>query len=92
MLQINDKIRIVKLDKYNTQIEEYRKVVDPRTQNERYEWCWVGYYGGFRSAMSGVLKIYADRLTENEIYDCKQVLEKLDEIRDELMGAIKEQL
>lgn len=90
MIQLNDKIRIVRLDSNNVQIEEYRKVIHPSTKEERYNWVGNGYYGSFSSAISGVLRKYTTSLTEEDIKGCNAILERIEEIRNELMNAIKE--
>jgi hypothetical protein len=86
MIQINEKVRIVRLDKLNLQLEEYRKVVNKK--EERYEWCWVGYYGDLRSAIAGVLKHCSMALVDEEINGCNAVLQRLDEIGTELRNAV----
>jgi hypothetical protein len=89
MIQINDKLRIVPLDKYNLSLEENRTIVDKNTQSERQEWCWVGYYSDLKSAIGGALKHFSFNLAEEEIVGWQSVIEKLDEIKLELQGAIK---
>lgn len=89
MIQINDKIRIVRFDKLNLELQEYRKKVDPKTKNERYDWCKVGYYGDLKSAIGGVLKYCLMELTTQEISTLSQLIERIDNIDKELKGAIE---
>jgi hypothetical protein len=89
MIQINDKIRIVRFDKLNIELQEYRKKVDPKTKTERYDWCRVGYYGDLKSAIGGMLKYCLMQLSTEEISDLSRLIERIDEIDKELKGAIK---
>ena len=89
MIQINDKIRIVRFDKLNLELQEYRKKVDPKTKNERYDWCKVGYYGDLKSALGGTLKYCLMELTTQEISTLSELIERIDNIDKELKGAIK---
>lgn len=89
MIQINDKIRIVRFDKLNLELQEYRKKVDPKTKTERYDWCRVGFYGDLRSAIGGALKYCLMELSTEEISGLSRLIERVDEIDKELKGAIK---
>ena len=89
MIKINDKIRISVFDERNLQIEEYRKIINQKTKEERYEWVWCGYYGDLKSAISGVLSRFATQLAQEEINDCKEVLDKLEAYNAKLHEAIK---
>ena len=89
MIQINDKIRIVRFDKLNLELQEYRKKVDPKTKNERYDWCRVGYYGDLKSAINGVLKHCLMELTTEEISSLSHLIERVDNIDKELKKAVE---
>ena len=89
MIQINDKIRIIRLDKVNLELQEYRKKVDPKTKNERYDWCKVGYYGDLKSAIGGTLKYCLMELTTQEISTLSQLIERIDNIDKELKKAVE---
>lgn len=89
MIQINNKIRIVRNDPLNLELQEYRKKVDPKTKNERYAWCRVGYYGDLKSAIGGVLKYCLMELATEEIATLSELVERIDNIDKELKGAIK---
>lgn len=89
MIQINEKIRIVRFDKLNLELQEYRKKVDPKTKNERYDWCRVGFYGDLRSAIGGMLKYCLMQLSTEEIKTLSELVERIDNIDKELKGAIK---
>lgn len=88
MIQINDKIRIVRFDKLNLELQEYRKKVDPKTKTERYDWCRVGYYGDLKSAINGVLRYCLMELATEDISTLSQLIERIDEIDRELKKAV----
>lgn len=54
MLQINEKLRISKLDDKNLQIEQLKEV-ESKKLGKHKEWCWCGYYSTLKSALLGVL-------------------------------------
>ena len=89
MIQVNDKIRIVRIDKLNLELQEYRCVVDKKTKAERYDWCWVGYYGDLRSAIGGMFKHCLMELTEKEVKGWQEIVDKIDEIEKMLKGAVE---
>lgn len=89
MIQINDKIRIVRFDKLNLELQEYRKKVDPKTKNERYDWCRVGYYGDLKSAINGALKYCLMELATEEIKTLSELIERIDNIDKELKKAVE---
>lgn len=89
MIQINDKIRIVRFDKLNLELQEYRKKVDPKTKNERYDWCRVGYYGDLKSAIGGVLKHCLMELATEDIKTLSKLVERIDTIDKELKKAVE---
>jgi hypothetical protein len=88
MIQINDKIRIVRFDKLNLELQEYRKKVDPKTKNERYDWCRVGYYGDLKSAINGALKYCLMELANEDIKTLSELIERIDNIDKELKKAV----
>jgi hypothetical protein len=89
MIQITDKIRITRLDDKNLQLEEYRKVVNKKTKEERFEWCWLGYYGDLKTAIGGALKYCLALLAKDEISTLSELIERIDNIEKELKGAIE---
>ena len=89
MIQINDKIRIVRFDKLNLELQEYRKKVDPKTKTERYDWCRVGYYGDLKSAINGALKYCLMELATEEIKTLSELVERIDTIDRELKKAVE---
>ena len=89
MIQINDKIRIVRFDKLNLELQEYRKKVDPKTKSERYDWCRVGYYGDLKSAINGALRYCLMELATEEISYLSQLIERIDNIDKELKKAVE---
>ena len=89
MIQINDKIRIVRFDKLNLELQEYRKKVDPKTKTERYDWCRVGYYGDLKSAINGALKYCLMELATEDIKTLSELIERIDNIDKELKKAVE---
>lgn len=89
MIKISDKVRISRLDKTNLQVEEYRKIIDQKTKAERYDWCWVGYYGDLKSAIGGVLKYCGFSLVEEELNGWREVLKRLCDIEIDLKDKFK---
>lgn len=88
MIQINEKVRIRRLDERNLQLEEYRKIVNPKTKDERYDWVWLGYYGDLRSALNGVVKHCSTILIDEDLKNCKEVIKRLEEIKNEIIKTI----
>ena len=89
MIQINERIRIVRIDKLNLELQEYRLVIDKKTKAERQDWCRVGYYGDLKSAIGGAIKYFAMELADEDLNGWKSVMQRLDEIDKELKGATK---
>ena len=89
MIKVSENIRIVRTDEKNLQIEEYRKVINKKNKEERYEWCRIGYYGDLRTAIGGVLKHCLMSLADEEISDLKALMQRIDEVEKELKGRVK---
>lgn len=89
MIQINDKVRIRKIDELNLVVEEYRKVADRKTKQDRWEWKRCGYYGDLRSALGGSIKYCEMLLAEQEIKSLQELMTKLDEIDNDAKNAVK---
>ena len=89
MIQITDKIRIIRLDKVNLELQEYRKKIDPKTKNERYDWCGVGYYGDLKSAINGALKYCLMELATEDITTLSELIERIDNIDKEMNKAVE---
>ena len=89
MIQITDKIRITRLDKVNLELQEYRKIIDPKTKTERYDWCRVGYYGDLMSAINGALKYCLMELATEDIKTLSELVERIDNIDKELKKAVE---
>lgn len=88
MIYINETLRIKKLDDKNLELEEYRKVVNPKTKEESFAWKWCGYYGDLRSALCGAL---SKRLFDgaDEELSLKELVAKIDEAREQVVNAVK---
>lgn len=89
MIQINEKIRIVRFDKLNLQLEVLGDVTNPQTKEVRKEWKPNGYYGDLKSAIGGALKYLLMELTTEEISTLSLLIERIDNIDKELKGAIE---
>ena len=89
MIQITDKIRITRLDEKNLQLEEYRKVVNKKAKEERFDWCWLGYYGDLKTAIGGVLKHCLMELSTEDIKTLSELVERIDNIDKELKKAVE---
>jgi hypothetical protein len=88
MIQINDKIRIVRFDKLNLQLE----VLEPVNKKDgtvAYEWKWNGYYGDLKSAIGGVLKHCLMELSTEDIKTLSELIERIDNIDKELKKAVE---
>lgn len=89
MIQINDKIRITRTDKYCLQVEELCEVTNKKTNETRKEWKWKGYFGDLKTAISGILRQYATSLVDEDIKGCQEILKRLDELKNEFSNEIK---
>ena len=86
MLQINDKLRIIKPDKNNIVIEELR-LVTSKKNGTREEWCWCGYFGSVKAALTAALdKITFDSL-EQEL-EIKDLIKIIDNAKQTIVNAI----
>lgn len=85
MLQINDKLRIVKLDERNLCIEQL-KVVKSEKKGDYEQWFCVGYYGNLETALQGILNKQLFDCIDEEI-QIKDVLSKIEQVRQEIKNA-----
>jgi hypothetical protein len=88
MIQINDKIRIVKIDKLNLQLETLEHV-NKKDGTVAYEWKWNGYYGDLKSAINGVLKHCLMELSTEDVKTLSELVERIDNIDEELKKAVE---
>lgn len=87
MLQINDKLRIRRLDDKNIIIEELNgNIVNKHTKEARAGWQWRGYYGTLESALKGILSKQLLDSIDDEI-TLKEVLDKIEQVRQEIKNA-----
>lgn len=87
MLQINDKLRVRRIDDKNLVIEEYNdKIVNPRTKEITSGWQWCGYYGTLEAAFQGVLNKQLLDSVDEEL-EIKDVLGKIEQVRQEIKNA-----
>lgn len=93
MIQINEKIRIRRLDKWNLQVEEYllfeqRDSEHKFTGGKDYKWTGIGFYGDLKSALIGILKhellhVASEQLTVEKLID------RITEIENNLIKAVE---
>ena len=88
MIQINDKIRIVKIDKLNLQLEVLEEV-HKKDGTVANEWKWNGYYGDLKSAIGGVLKHCLMGLATEDITTLSELVERIDTIDKELKKSVE---
>ena len=86
MIQINNKLRIVKSDDKNLVIEELRTITSEK-KGIHEEWCWCGYFSDLKSALSGVLKKKLFDSTEEEL-TITDLIEKIDTAKNEIINAL----
>ena len=78
MIQITEKLRIVKADDKNLALEELRDVTNKKSQTANKKWCWCGWYGDLRTALLGALhKQLFDSAEELQV---KDVIEKIESV------------
>lgn len=76
MIQINDKLRIRKLDDKNIIVEQL-KTIEGKTKGLHDEWILFGYYGTLKSAIQGCLyKQLFD--TVNEELQLKDIIARIE--------------
>jgi len=88
MLQINDKLRIRKLDDNNLVIEVL-KTINSEKKGIHDEWRWYGYYGNLQTALSGVLKKLLFDSVEEEL-TIQTIINKIDDAEYKIIKAMKE--
>lgn len=91
MIYITEKLRIVRLDGLNLQLEELCEVRNKKTSETRYEWKWHGYYGDLRSALMGALNKQLFDLADGEIKKTLQTaIDEIDKARTQIEKSVKE--
>lgn len=91
MIQINDKLRIRKLDDRNIVVEQL-KTIEGKTKGLHDEWILFGYYGTLKSALKGCLdKQLFD--TVNEELQLKDIISKIENVENNIknMKIIEEE-
>lgn len=89
MLQINQKLRLVKQDENNLVLEELK---DVQTKNNGIvqKWQWYGYYGSVKGALTSALhKILFDSVEQK--MEIKELIELIDMAEQDIINAIKNQ-
>lgn len=85
MLQINDKLRIIKFDERNLCIEQL-KIVKSKKHGDNKQWLCVGYYGNLETALQGILNKKLFDCIDEEL-EIKDVLGKIEQARQEIKNA-----
>lgn len=83
MIQITEKLRIVKADDKNLVIEELRDVTSQKSQTTNKQWCWCGYYGNLKTALIGVLHKVLFDSAEEEL-QIKDVIAKIEAVENDI--------
>ena len=84
MLQINDKLRVRRIDDKNLVIEEYNdKIVNPRTKEITSGWQWCGYYGDLKTALNGVLKKKLMDSVKEEL-QIKDIITRIEKVENDI--------
>lgn len=87
MIQINDKLRIRKIDERNLVIEELR-IVESKKLGKHEEWCWDGYFGDLKSAFLGAFHKQLFDSADEEI-ELKNIIYKINSIEKEIKNAME---
>ena len=85
MIQINNKLRIIKNDEKNLAIEELRTITSEK-KGSHEEWCWWGYYGSLKSALLGVLDKLLFDSAEEEL-TIKDIVRKIEQAEKEILNC-----
>lgn len=89
MIQINDKLRIKKLDNFNLIAIEELQITESKKLGEHKEWCLSGYYGNLKDAIIGVLNKQLFNLADkDEEVELKQIIYKLESFENQIKNAI----
>lgn len=83
MIQITEKLRIVKADDKNLALEELRDVTNKKSQTTNKQWCWCGYYGDLKTALIGVLHKVLFDSAEEEL-QIKDVIAKIESVENDI--------
>ena len=87
-MQINDKLRIRKLDKDNLILEELREVKSKKLETTIKKWCWYGYYSTVKSALKSALdKVIFDSVEQVE--QIKDLINVIDSAEQRIIAAIE---
>lgn len=83
MIQITEKLRIVKADDKNLALEELKDVTSKKSQTTNKQWCWCGYYGDLKTALLGVLHKFLLDSVEEEL-QIKDVVAKIETVENDI--------
>lgn len=81
MLQINDKLRVRRIDDKNLALEELKNVTSKKSQTTNKQWCWCGWYGDLRTALLGALHKQLFDSAEEEL-EIKGLIERIEKVEN----------
>lgn len=81
MIQITEKLRIVKADDKNLALEELRDVTNKKSQTTNKQWCWCGWYGDLKTALIGALHKQLFDSAEEEL-QIKDLIERIEKVEN----------
>ena len=87
MIQINDKLRIVRVDDRNLVVENLRTITSEKL-GAHEEWCQCGYYGTLKSALLGCLDKQLLDFVDNDISSVTELCDKIEQCKAEIVKAI----
>ena len=88
MININDKLRIKKIDSRNLAVEIYVEIRNKKNEI-RHEWKIYGFYGTLNQALRGSFNAALDcDVFDEKIQELKDVVDKLDAAHEEFKKAI----
>ena len=86
MIQINDKLRIVKAYDKNLALEELRDVTNKKSQTTNKQWCWCGWYGDLKTALIGALHKQLFDSAEEEL-EIKGLIERIEKVENNIKNV-----
>lgn len=81
---ITDNLRLTRLDDKNLILEQYVKVLNPKTKTVSYKWQRLGYFGGVHNALNHILA--NDRLVDiNTLATLEEYVETFRNVSSEVI-------
>lgn len=94
-IYLSENFRIFRCDDRNFEVEQQKEVV---SRPNRYvkettvsvKWVSIGYFSHLHQAVSRVLSVYEEELTQKEKMTLGDIVSELKEIKESLVKAVKE--